>query len=256
MSQSRQKPRGKPKGDEITLRIDGALITPEDFKKAVQGFVELLLNVTEEISKGGKRPLWNMSVREGSTVFVARAVPDVETKKAAREAIKRVKRTVGQIERGKFNFNELPQRALYAVRELASLPAHLNRTGISTVSIANGGKPLPLTSKTADFLKKNLGAQKSAYGSIEGKLSTISERGTFQFVVFDALTDRGVNCFLEQSKFKEAHSAFGKRVTVFGLVQYDRDGKPLSIKVESIRVLKDLSEFPPLETFRGILKSA
>lgn len=252
-----QKTHSNPKGEEITLKIDGALITPEDFKKAVQAFVELLLNVTEEISRGGKRPLWNMSVREGSTVLVARAVPDLETRKNARAAIKRVQSGVGKMERGRFDLSDFTQKALYAVRELASLPAKVNHVGISTVTIGVGsGKALAVTSKTADFLKKNLGAQKSAYGSIEGKLSTISERQTFQFVVFDALADRGINCFVPEGKFREAHAAFGKRVNVFGLIQYDRDGRPLSIKVEAIRVFKDLSELPPIESFRGILKTA
>lgn len=243
--------------EEITLKLDGALITPEDFKKAVQAFVELLLTVTEEIAHGGKRPLWNMSVREGSTILVARPVPDVQTRKAARATIKQVKSTVTKIERGRFDFSEFTSKTLYAVRELASLPAKLNRNGISTVTIGGGeGKAAPLTSKTADFLKKNLGAQRNSIGSIEGKLSTISERGTFQFVVFDSLADRGINCFLDQDKFRDAHAAFGKRVSVFGLIQYDRDGKPLSIRVEKIRILRNLSEMPPIEAFLGVLKSA
>lgn len=238
------------------MRIDGALISPEDFKRAVQAFVDLLVSVTDEISCGAKKPLWNMSVREGSTVFVARAVTDVETRKVARETIKRMKTGVGKAERGRFDTHDFPQKALYAVRELASLPAKVNRVGISTVALENGGKPLPLTSKAADFLKKNLGAQRSAIGSIEGKLSTISERGTFQFVVYDALADRGINCFIPQEKFREAHAAFGRRVSVFGTIQYDRDGKALSIKVDAIRVLRDLADLPPIESFRGILKSA
>lgn len=245
-----------PKGEEITLRIDGKLITPEDFKKAVHAFVELLMTVTDEISKGGKKPLWNMSVREGSTVFVARAVSDVATRKTAREAIQRVKSGVGKMERGRFDSSEFSQRAFYAVKELASLRAKVNQIGITTIEIGSGGKQLAVTSKTSDLLKKNLGAQKSAFGSIEGKLSTISLRNTFQFVVYDALADRPVNCFMPEAKFREAHSAFGKRVSVFGMVQYDRDGKPLSIKVDTIRVFRDLSELPPISSFLGILKSA
>ncbi len=244
-------------GEEITLKLDGALITPEDFKKAVHAFIELLLTVTEEISKGGKRPLWNMSVREGGAILVARAVPDVETRKTARGARKEVKSTVAKIERGKFDFAELAPRTLSAVRELASLPAKLNHEGISKVTIGTGeGKAAPLTTKTADFLKKNLGAQRSAHGSIEGKLSVISERGTFQFVVFDSLADRGINCFVPEVKFREADDAFGERVSVFGLIQYDRENRPLSIKVESIRAFKNLYELPPIEAFLGVLKSA
>ena len=232
-------------------------MTPEDFKKAVHAFVELLTNVTDDTSKGSKKPQWTMSVREGSSVLVARAVPDIETRKTAREAVKRVKSGVTKIEKGRFNFADLPPRALYAVQELASLPAKVNRIGITSLTIGNGtGKRLPVTSKSADFLKKTLGAQKSSIGSIEGRLSTISERGTFQFVVFDALSDRGVNCFVPSDKFREAHAAFGRRVSVFGIIRYDKDGRALSIQVEKIRILKDLVDLPPIAHFRGILKTA
>jgi len=245
------------KAEEISLRIDGALISPEDFKRAVHAFVEILLTVTEDISRGGKKPLWNMSVRAGSTIFVAKAVPDVETRRAAREAIKRVRSEVGKIERGRFSTSRLPQRAFYAVKELASLQAKPNQIGINKIEIGNGdGKGLFITHRAADVLKKNLGAQSSAYGSIEGKLSTISERNTFQFVVYDALTDRGVNCFIEKDQFKDAHGAFGRRVCVSGTIHYDRDGRALSIKAEKIRVLRELSELPEIASFRGLLKSA
>jgi hypothetical protein len=244
-------------GDELTLRLDGNLITPEDFKKATQAFVNLIISVTEDMAKGGKKPVWNMSVREGSAVLVARPVADTQTRKTARAAIKRVKTGIGDFEKGKLIVGTFSPRAMYAIQEIASLPTRLNKAGITTVEFGGGkGKQVPVTHKTAEFLKKNLGAQRSAYGAIEGKLSTISERGTFQFVVFDSIADRGVNCFVPEGMFKDAHSAFGKRVSVFGNIQYDRDGKPLSIKVENIRVFRDPSELPPLDSFIGILKSA
>ena len=254
-----KKPKAKAAGhgEELTLRIEGALVTPEDFKKAVHAFVELLVNVTADTSKGEKKPQWNMSVRQGSSVLVARAVPDLETRRAAREAVKRVKSGVAKIEKGRFDFADLPPRAIYAVRDLASLPAKINQIGITSVTIGNGtGKRLPVTSKSADFLNKNIGTQKTSIGSIEGKLSTITERGKFQFVVYDALSDRGVNCFVPADKNKEAHAAFGRRVNVFGTVQYDKDGRPLSIQVKTIRLLRDLTELPPIAFFKGILKTA
>ncbi len=101
---------------------------------------------------------------------------------------------------------ELLRKGRYMpLRKLGSLHAKVNQIRITSITIGNGsGKKLAVTSKSADFLKKNLGAQRNALGSIEGKLSTISERQTFQFVVFDALSDRGVNCFVPETKFKEA----------------------------------------------------
>jgi hypothetical protein len=98
--------------------------------------------------------------------------------------------------------------------------------------------------------------QYQAYGAIEGKLSTISERGQFQFVVWDALSDRPVNCFIPEDKFDEATQAFRKRVHVSGMIQYGRDRKPVAIKVDRIRRFREISELPELEEFRGILQKA
>jgi hypothetical protein len=178
MKQKSSKSTAPTRGEELTLRIEGALVTPEDFMNAVSAFVGLLKNVTGNNSNGGKKP-------------------------------------------------------------------------------GNGsGKRLSATSKSADFLKGTLGVQKSSIGSIEGRLSTISERNAFQFVVFDALSDRGVNCFVAEDTFREVHAAFGRRVSVFGIIQHDEDGRALSIQVESIRVLKDLCDLPPISSFKGMLKTA
>jgi len=252
MNTEKAKKRHK---EELTLRLDGALITPEEFKTAARAFADLLLHVTEAISYDAKKPTWSISVRTGSSIFVATPLPDIETGQRAKETIRALREGLALIEKGKIDVPHFNNQALYAARDLASLKAKPGRAGLTVIEIGNGsGKACPITTKAADFLNKNLGGQRHAYGSIEGKLQTISDRGTFQFVVFDALTDRGVNCFVPQDKFKEAHIAFGRRVSVAGEIHYDRDGKPLSIRVSGIRVFKDLNELPPIDDFCGILQ--
>jgi hypothetical protein len=249
------KPKNKSDHtEELTLRLDGALITPEEFRKAVHSFTELLLQVTDQISGSGKKPLWNMSVREGSSVFVATAVLDAETVEPARKTIKMVRSGIGLLNRGKSEVPFFTPRAMVAARGLAELVAKPSRHGITAVELGNGdGKTQKFTEKIAEVVKKNVGAVKKAFGSIEGKLSTLSERGSFQFVVYDALSDRGINCFVKDDVFPDAHAAFGKRVCVRGLIQYDRNNKPVSIDAEKIRVLRSNAEIGPVEQFCGIL---
>jgi hypothetical protein len=245
------------KGDELSLRVDGPLIAPEEFRKAVNAFVDIILQVSEDISKGGKKPLWNMSVRKGSCIFIAKPVADPETEKLARNAIKCVRTGMAMLERGTSGVPHFNVLALQAAGRLASVRAKPSRQGINVIEIASStGKPAEVTPKTAQHVSRTVGVQHQAYGSIEGKLQTISERGSFKFAVWDALTDRPVNCFVPEDKFKMAYDAFRKRVSVSGLLQYDREGRPVSIKVEGIRVFRELSELPPIEHFRGILKHA
>ncbi len=256
MPRRAKKSDNKPEHDreEIALRLDGALITPEEFRKAVGAFVDLLLQISEDIAQGGKKPVWSMSVRKGSSIFVARPVPDTETKRSAKETIKSFRSGIAQLDRGMRNVPHFSNKALQAASTLASLRA---RQGISVIEITSpSGKPVPVREKIVDVVSRTIGVQKQEYGSIEGKLQTISERGGFQFVVWDALADRPINCFIPENKFQEAYAAFRKRVSVSGMVQHDRDGKPTSIKVDSIRVFRELSELPPIEHYIGILKRA
>ena len=243
--------------EELTLRFDGTLISPEAFKKAAQSFVDLLIQVTEEVSQGEKKPLWNMSVRPGSSVFVARIVSDPETKARAAKTIRAVRSGISKLDRGETNIPHFNFQALSAARELSALRGRPNSPGITTIELGNGdGRVVPITSKIAEVVRKTLGGSHHAYGSIEGKLQTISDRGTFQFVIFDAISDKGVNCFVPQEKFPAAHSAFGRRVRVEGEINYDKEGRPLSIKVAGIKVFKELKDLPPLESFKGFLDSA
>lgn len=251
------KTEAEKSSDELTLRLDGALITPQDFKLAVQAFTDLLIQVTEVLSAGEAKPVWNMSVRTGSTVIVARAFPNPKTKRRAQATIRAIRSGIIRIQKGAIDVPHFNKKALFATRDLASLRSEDAGPGIPTIQIAAGkGKSAEITRAIADHLKRNLGVQRKAYGSIEGKLQTITDRGTYQFVVYDDLSDRGVNCFVAPGLFKQAHAAFGKRVAVSGEISYDRTGKPLAIKARAIRIFREISELPPIERFRGIFKPA
>lgn len=251
------KTEAKPQhSDELTLKLDGALVTPEELRKAVHSFTEILLQVTDETARGGEKPLWNMTVREGSLVFVARPVPNPATARKAKETIKILRSGIAKITKGSIDVPGFNRQALMATRDLASLTAKPTKMGISTIQIANGdGKTQSLNLGVAEYLRKNLGEYRVAYGSIEGRLQTISDRGTFQFVVFDALTQKGINCFVPEETFREAHAAFGRRVCVTGEIRYEKSSKIVSIRATGIKIRRDLSEISPISHFRGLLKA-
>jgi hypothetical protein len=253
---SKHKESGS-KGGEITLRFDGGLVSPEVFRKAVNAFVDLLIQVSAEIAEGDDKPAWNMSVRTGSNVLVARPLPEVNTRKKANEAIKVVISGFRKMEHGTSDIPHFNRKALQAAKDLGTILAKPGKEGITLIELrAGNGKAISITARTSEIVASKIGVQHQAYGSIEGRLQTITERGTFQFVVYEALSDRGINCFIPQEKFKEAHAAFGKRVSISGVVQYDRAGMPVSIKVETIRIFREIDELPPIEQFRGVLKQA
>ena len=68
------KPKTKAPAGALSLRLDGPLLTPDAFRAAVSAFVDLLQAVNEEVTGGGEKPQWTMSVEAGSTVLIATPV--------------------------------------------------------------------------------------------------------------------------------------------------------------------------------------
>ncbi len=245
------KKSGNVEGENITLDFDAVVISPDVLKKAVSAFVELLKAVTESVCGNGKRAEWNMILAEGSRLVVARPVPNNETAHLSQTIISVIPDGLKRLEKGTptspLHFNE---RALRAARELAGLRKE-NR-GIDYLRIRSIGKPTEFGERAIVSIDYLLGGQHQALGTIEGKLRTLTDRGTLQFVVYDSLYDRGVNCFITDELAQGAMLAFRKRVAVSGMIQYDREGHPASIRVDEIKVFKDIAELPNPSVLRGI----
>jgi hypothetical protein len=244
------------KGDNITLDFDGVVVSPETLRQAVSGFVELLCEISSEVAGSGKAPKWNIEVQKGSAVFIARPIADNFTQRASIDTIEAITSGLRMLERGPTTtppfFND---RALRAARSLGSLTEGKQKR-LTYLRVRSKGKPLEITPRASVSADHLIAGQHSAYGHVEGKLQTISERGQLQVVVYDDLFDKGVNCFVDNDHTETAIAAFGKRVSVGGMIRRDSEGRPLSIQVESIRVFKGPTELPSFDELQGIYAKA
>jgi hypothetical protein len=244
------------KGDNITLDFDGIVVSPETLRQAVSGFVELLCEISSEVAGSGKTPKWTIEVQKGSAVFIARPIADNLTHRASIETIDAITSGLRLLERGPTStpafFND---RALKAARNLGSLTEGKHKR-LTYLRVRSKGKPLEITPRASVSADQLIAGQHSAYGHVEGKLQTLSERGQLQIVVYDDLFDKGVNCFIDNEHAQAAIKAFGKRVSVGGLIRRDSEGRPLSIKVENIRIFREPTELPSLDELQGIYEKA
>ena len=95
-------------------------------------------------------------------------------------------------------------------------------------------KPIEVTPRSGGHISELLQGAYEDYGSVEGRLQTVSERGAYRVVVYEPVWDRAISCFLPEALMPEAISAFGQRVEVYGLIHYRSDGTPISIKWNEI----------------------
>lgn len=99
-----------------------------------------------------------------------------------------------------------------------------------------------------------LGCKYEAYGSLEGKLQTISSRAGLNFILYEALTDKPVRCTLKDDLLTTALKSFNKRIYVFGNLKYNSNNDPVSISVQELHVFLDNEDIPTFGEMKGILK--
>jgi len=85
-------------------------------------------------------------------------------------------------------------------------------------------------------------------GSIEGQLDNILTHDGFGLQIWESFTNIKIDCIVTEPQIEEAKTLLRRRVSVSGLVKY-RNDKPVSIKVDNFRPLRERSELPQREDF-------
>jgi len=239
--------------DCLTIDLEGDLPL-EKFEKAVVAFFELIKEVTKEVLRENQQIRWTVTVRAGSAVLNAIPHYTEDLAAQAREILHAVPSGVKSIESGT---EEIPKffnrEAVRAVKRLGSLQG-LKPTDITAVKIRSGSEKAFVTPKSVVVADSLIGGQRQSYGSIEGKMQTITDRGSFRFVIYDSLFDHRVDCFIDEGLIDKAVGSFRMRVRASGMVQYDGMGDPVSIKVDEIYAFRPNSDLPSVREMIGIFK--
>ena len=123
--------------------------------------------------------------------------------------------------------------------------------------ILNGStppQPQNVSSQTAATVDKLLGGKLISHGSVEGYLKAISDReGNVAFSVITPSNNDRVICIVKNELESQVLSNFRKRVRLYGLVRYDKEGYPYSINVEEIETLPSFEDMKQPKEFLGIL---
>lgn len=98
----------------------------------------------------------------------------------------------------------------------------------------------------------------TAYGAVEGRIQTLSNRGHLRFTLYDALHDRAVSCYLAEGHEDIMRDVWGKRAIVEGIVRRDAEtGRALTVRqitrvtvipeldVESYKRARGIAPVPP-----------
>lgn len=155
--------------------------------------------------------------------------------------------------------SSLPPRALeHAAKLLGVLGGDISVMKLR----ANSEQWVTVTAESAREARRLLGrSSRTEYGTIEGRIETLSIRGRRAFFVWDVVSGHRVECGLgsdSEDLLGEAHRAFGKRVAVSGRIRYRGPNEPDSVAVDEIQVLREaddlprVSSYPPIDVTGGV----
>jgi hypothetical protein len=224
-------------GDTVTLALQGETVTLEQYAVGVEGFARLVDALARE---AGASVRWEVEDLEmGSAITTARAVSSNGTRPEDIERVTHAFLRVGQAleNREPVPFSGEVQKAADAVAEVLRLGVEAIRfeTAEAEAVVTNvGSQGTPVLSPPQPV--------PSAFGSVRGRVQTLSNRRTLRFTLYDLLTDRAVSCYVAPEQQELLRDIWDKRAEVEGFVSRDPwTGRPLSVRqVRDIRVLPEL----------------
>lgn len=229
-----EKPVGKP-----DLELEVGVGVPVELRQLVTAseiFQTLINEVAREYTGAARAPVrWLVEVQAGSVKLPLRAEPASDEVAASqiREIPRSIADGLAQLEREAvrpefFNDKALEEAKRLATQAKADFP----------VAIRNGGERTRLSPQLVANVEKILGRPRKSFGTVEGRLDSLSVHTAREFAVWRTDGTR-VPCYFGRFlSLDDVLPAVGKRVAARGEVKtHPRTGEPESIEVHDLRIL-------------------
>jgi hypothetical protein len=145
-----------------------------------------------------------------------------------------------------------------ALERAADLVDQLGR-GLPAIRVGNATAPVPLTARLKANVTEVLGERRfvESFGTVEGRLETVSVHDRRYFNVYDELTGERIEChFGGDLTPSDVGRAVGRRVAVTGLIRSRTTGEIVSVQAEDLYVFPDPENLPSADDVLGILAEA
>ena len=210
----------------LTLELGSDTVQPRELLDVVRAFTNLL----DDVAREAERQLsWRVWVSQGSLQIVAGlpAATDAET----------LRRVMGIVD-------SPPPRIRNRLRAFPR-PVEIMRILVGE----DCRDVLPATEEGGVRHPSQL----DEYGTVEGTLDTLSTRGSPRFTISEPIWNVAVQCTVPDRLVESMRGMWRQRVSARGMVHYDREGLPTSIRAEEVE------PFPydetPIEEYRGLLSA-
>jgi hypothetical protein len=234
----------------LELYLEQDEVDSSTFKKVLDSFYDFVEDITANVAGKKGAVKWSVKVKEGSVRFLNYPYADLEYANTIPEVYAYIKQGINTLGDKAVR----PEKYTDSILEKLQKLALLKKEGISyKIKMDNEEVRISSDSLIAN-INEVLGCKYEAYGSLEGKLQTISSRAGLNFILYEALTDKPVRCTLKDDLLTTALKSFNKRIYVFGNLKYNSNNDPVSISVQELHVFLDDEDIPTFGEMKGILK--
>jgi hypothetical protein len=241
--------------DRLTIRVAGKedSIPLASFLEIISNALTILEGLTRDISRNEKTPVeWRivaMSMSSPGTVTVQGFTQDV----ASDVPVKAVNAYANGFRQIEESADEPPPWFTLPMLDAARRICNTLNDGVSAVTFAPEDEP-PITPSLQSLahVTRLIPKEHNEHGSLEGRLEVLSIHKKNYFAVYDRFTGRRVECTFREKDLAKAKEAFGRRVSVYGRIHYNREDMPTSMSVEDIEVLPEQNELPQLSDLEGM----
>ncbi|MFM9863973.1 MAG: hypothetical protein ACKVRO_10230 [Micropepsaceae bacterium] len=244
------KPKEIP--SDLTLEI-GAEVSPNQFLAAVRAFFGYVEEVGRLMAPEGEAPAWLVHVREGSALVGVEPAPSADPA-IVRAVYARSEHGIKHLLNGDIEGSGLNEPALKCLRVLSQITGDGTKDRGLPVKVWVRRKPIVVDRSIARTIQEDWQSAYTDFGTIEGKLQAIHDRGKLEIHVRDAMFKQLVRCTFSEEMLPRVFESFRKRVEVSGLIHYRKNGTPISIEASDLATLPDDDELPTAAEVKGILR--
>lgn len=234
---------------DLTLELSGAGITPSAFRRGVNAFIGLLEELTGSVCLASPPVGWEIQVRSGSNLIGALASKNSDQSKV-RGVREMAGNCFGSSSIGGADAVPITEEAQEHVRELAKLSIE---TG-TRVGFWVGKERYEVEPRLAKSTQSAPARGTILPGTVEGHISALHDLGDIHFELREYIRERSVKCIVEGDLVEKCKNLWRKRVTVHGIVHYDRAGNASKVDVRDIVPFPPDTELPSYLDVRGILR--
>ncbi len=246
--------RMEDKASEIVLKIEGDRVDLTSFATRLESFFKLLRELQRVRKLKQEQLTWLISVDKGSRVITATPLVAL----LMQTDVANIKESLHNgihslVEKGEYP-PDFSDEALESLKNLA-LPNRMTDegVGITGIKINANGSYQDLTPQVATAAIKLLKTPKPSFGSLTGKLEVISAKDGYKFKIHNENRKIRVKCEFDVSLLEQVLDAFGKRVSVYGKITYNRSHQPESIELKELRIIEDADKLPKMYDVLGVL---